>query len=163
MGYLGPAVVHKGIELLLLTCDQLWSEGKRNFKLHMYVEDNIERDYIINHGPYEYDNLPVVMKQINLLVVPSLCYETFGFTVLEAHSYGVPAIVSELVGAKDLIVTRKNGDCFKPNVESLKKCLSDILEEPKIIEKYSKWIYENEKIKTMQEHTKDIIDLYTSL
>lgn len=38
-----------------------------------------------------------------MLVAPSIWYETFGYTVLEALSYGVPVIVSEHVGAKDII------------------------------------------------------------
>lgn len=38
------------------------------------------------------------------MVTPSIWFETFGFTVLEALSYGVPVVISGTVGAKDILV-----------------------------------------------------------
>lgn len=38
------------------------------------------------------------------MIAPSIWYETFGYTVLEALSYGVPVIITENVGAKDILV-----------------------------------------------------------
>jgi glycosyltransferase involved in cell wall biosynthesis len=43
------------------------------------------------------------MERTDVLVAPSICFETFGFTVLEALSFGVPVIVSDCVGAKEII------------------------------------------------------------
>ena len=40
---------------------------------------------------------------MDVLIVPSIWKETFGFVVLEALSYGVPVIVSDNVGAKDIV------------------------------------------------------------
>ena len=42
---------------------------------------------------------------MDMLIVPSLCYETFGLVVLEALSFGVPVMVSATVGAKDIVKT----------------------------------------------------------
>lgn len=38
------------------------------------------------------------------MIAPSVWFETFGYTVLEALSYGVPVIVTKNVGAKDIVV-----------------------------------------------------------
>ena len=38
-----------------------------------------------------------------MLVAPSVWHETFGFTVLEALSYGIPVVISGTVGAKDIL------------------------------------------------------------
>lgn len=53
------------------------------------------------------------MKNIDLVVVPSQYYETFGFNTLEALSFGKPVIVTENVGAKDLVLNGKNGFILK--------------------------------------------------
>ena len=39
-----------------------------------------------------------------MLIAPSVWYETFGYTVLEALSFGVPVIITKNVGAKDILV-----------------------------------------------------------
>ena len=163
IGYLGPAVMHKGIKLLLTACDELWENGIDRFQLHLYTTDLIERNYVFNHGPYEYVDLSKVMTQFDVLIVPSIWNETFGFTILEAHSYGVPAIVSERVGAKDLIIDGKNGLIFQPETGILREIIHRLIKKPEIIEEYSRWIYEHERIKTMQEHAYELIELYENL
>lgn len=70
----------------------------------------MERSYIKKHGDrYDYSQLEKIMDESDILVAPSVCYETFGFTVLEALSYGVPVVVSDSVGARDLVQDKKNG------------------------------------------------------
>ena len=43
------------------------------------------------------------MNETDIVVVPSICKETFGFVVKEAISYGVPCIITKNVGAKDWV------------------------------------------------------------
>ena len=59
--------------------------------------------YIRVHGRYSYTELEKIFNETDVLVAPSIWYETFGFTVLEALSYGVPVIISGNVGAKDIL------------------------------------------------------------
>ena len=60
--------------------------------------------YVKVHGRYTYKDLKTIFKETDVLIAPSIWYETFGFTVLEALSYGVPVIISGTVGAKDILV-----------------------------------------------------------
>ena len=60
--------------------------------------------YIKVHDRYSYTELERIFDETDVLVAPSIWYETFGFTVLEALSYGVPVIISGNVGAKDILV-----------------------------------------------------------
>lgn len=53
-------------------------------------------------------DLPVLYSAADLLLLPSL-YETFGVVVLESLVLGTPVIISENVGAKDLIKEGING------------------------------------------------------
>jgi glycosyltransferase involved in cell wall biosynthesis len=51
------------------------------------------------------------MRESSVLVLPSL-EEGFGLVVAQALSCGTPCIVSEAVGAKDLLKNRENGSVF---------------------------------------------------
>jgi len=102
--YLGPAKPFKGFQFLLQVLDELWEQGVQNFELHIYAATGEERPYITHRQDgYPYSQQEEIFDDTDLLVAPSLWYETFGFTVLEALSYGVPVLVSENVGAKDLL------------------------------------------------------------
>ena len=91
-------------KFLIGVLDQIWDEGSQNFELHLYSETSVSRPYITHkQNGYPYSQLEEIFDATDLLVVPSQWYETFGFTVLEALSYGVPILVGDKVGAQDLI------------------------------------------------------------
>ena len=48
-------------------------------------------------------DLEAVFAETDLLVVPSICPETFGYVALEALSCGVPVLLSGNVGARDIL------------------------------------------------------------
>lgn len=107
--YLGPATAVKGFDWLIETLDNV-SLSNNNFLLNIYTYAPLERSYLIKHGDrYDYSQLEKIMDESDILVAPSMWYETFGFTVLEALSYGVPVLVSDSVGAKDLVQDKING------------------------------------------------------
>ena len=159
-GYLGPLTTHKGYNLFKNACDALWQSGQCDFEAHIFVEINNPPPYMICHKPYKYKELPDVMEKFDILVTPSECNETFGFTVLEALSYGVPVIVSNKVGAKDLIVERKNGFVIKGIIQELKDCFQGLVDDSSIINDMNAYIVENFKVKTMPNHAKELEMLY---
>ena len=136
---------------------------KDKFKLHIFAEYTEEVEYIVKHKPYKYSQLEEVMNSIDILIVPSLWNETFGFTVLEALSYGVPVIVSENVGAKDLLDKYKSGIIYD-NIDELEKELRKILLNPKeILSKINQYIVSNVEIKDINKHNEEIMNLYKNI
>ena len=118
--YLGPAKAFKGFYYLLEVLDDLWEQGVRSFELHIYTATNEQRPYISHQQEgYPYSQLEDIFDNTDMLVVPSLWYETFGFTVLEALSYGVPVLVSDNVGAKDIIQHGKTGFVFREYLDAV--------------------------------------------
>lgn len=101
--YLGPMGEAKGFFLLKTALDELWGK-QQNFYLDVHFTPLEMSPYIKVHGRYSYVELEKIFDKTDVLVAPSICYETFGFTVLEALSYGVPVIISGNVGAKDILV-----------------------------------------------------------
>lgn len=103
---LAPAKPYKGFELLKEALDELWEMGEHDFELKVYSPVLKSSPYMkIFENGFKEEQLQDIMKETDILVAPSIWYETFGFTVLEALSYGVPVIVSNHVGAKDIIST----------------------------------------------------------
>lgn len=100
---LAPAKPFKGWDILKKACDQLWNEGEK-IELRVYSPVHDPEPYmVIKEDGFSYVELEKMMREADMLVAPSIWYETFGFTVLEALSYGVPVIVSNHVGAKDIV------------------------------------------------------------
>lgn len=160
--YLGPITTHKGYYFLRKVLDEIYESGITNFKLHVYVMFEHDCPYLINHEPYKYEDLGKVMDSTDMLIVPSMWYETFGFTVLEALSYGVPVIVSENVGAKDLVIDGENGNKLGNCKVKWKYCLLDFISNSNRIKTMNNYIVEYQKIISFEEHVNKIIDvLYT--
>lgn len=161
--YLGPVSVRKGFFDLKGVLDNLYNEGLTNFKLNIYSTIDDKIPYLSQNKPYSYNQLETIMNNTDVLIVPSIWSETFGFTVLEALSYGVPVIVSSNVGAKDLLDKYKSGIIYD-NIDELEKELRKILLNPKeILSKINQYIVSNVEIKDINKHNEEIMNLYKNI
>ncbi|MEK5204712.1 glycosyltransferase [Bacillus sp. FSL R10-2789] len=164
-GYLGPVDVYKGFYALKDTLDVLKENGYENWHLNVYgdfindPETYNPKNYTF-HGRYEYSQLKEMFNGIDLLIVPSIWKETFGFIGLEAQSYGVPIMLSEHVGFKDLIEDGETGFIYKANGNDFVNKLSLILDNPLILEKINENISKMKFPYIMEQHTHEIINLY---
>ena len=105
--------------------DELWNTGKKNFELKIFSPVKDPAPYmIVKENGFDQNELDQIFSETDVLTAPSVWYETFGFTVLEALSYGVPVIVSDHVGAKDIV---GNGGLVLEagNNKELKKALDE--------------------------------------
>ncbi len=160
-GYLGPASYRKGFFLFKEVLDSLQEEYKDRFELHLYSKNKFDCDYIIEHKPYDYSQMPQVMDNIDILVLPSICRETFGFTVLESLSYGVPIMISKNVGAQDIVENCKSGFIFEPNAKDMKIKIRQVLDGgTKLLQNMNDYIYNNQSIKTMDIHANEMREFY---
>ena len=100
--FLGAQSEAKGYYLLSEALDEIQKSGKK-FVLTVPFTPTEPRTYINSIGKFNSNQIKDIMERTDVLVAPSICFETFGFTVLEAMSYGVPVIVSDCVGAKEII------------------------------------------------------------
>ena len=164
IGYLGPRMDLKGYFVLRDALDLLEANYPRSFALHVFFRQGEgEREYLISHDPYRYEDLPVVMADLDLVVVPSTRYETFGFTALEAMSFGVPVVISDSAGAKDLITDGVNGIVCQSTPEDLAESIGSIIASPNRIESMSKAICDSFKVPTIREHARALEQTYAQL
>jgi len=154
LSYLGAIAHSKGFFSLKSALDKLYNEGFTNFELNIYSYIDEESPYINVHRPYKYCELKNVMNNTDLLIVPS--FESFGFTVLEGLSYGCPVLVTQNVGAKDLIKNEVTGFICNYTYEDIKCTLKKILLNPERLSDVNKNIVEDMHIKAIKEHALDI-------
>ncbi|MEM4312973.1 MAG: glycosyltransferase family 4 protein [Thermoplasmata archaeon] len=61
-----------------------------------------------------------ILRGARFLVMPSICYETFGLTIIEAFSNSKPVIASRLGAMADIVKDGKTGLLFEPgNAEDM--------------------------------------------
>ncbi|MFB5267901.1 glycosyltransferase [Paenibacillus enshidis] len=165
VSYLGPVDQYKGFYMLLHALEQL--KDRDDWKLRVYgdVEPTgiqYDADKVHFFGKYQHHQLNEIFKETDLLIIPSIWKETFGFIGLEALSHGVPALVTDCVGFKDLIQDGVTGMVCKPNSEDLAKHLTSVLDHRETLVQMNRNIVSSDFNFSMSWHTTAIIDLYKS-
>lgn len=129
IGYFGEETKEKGFFWLLNILDNF----QRDFSLHVFGKDNyVHRSYLKYGGTYKYFELSEIYKNIDVVIVPSLWYETFGFVAVEALCHDVPVICSDKVGSKDFV----NPQWIYSSKDELIKLLNKIAENKSCLNNY---------------------------
>ena len=159
--YLASLNSEKGFYLIKDVLDDLWNNGNKSFSLKLFHHIKDAPEYIQEHPKaFNYSELENIFSETDILLAPSLWYETFGYTVLEALSYGVPVIVSDNVGAKDivencgLIVRAGDRESLKNAILSLNACK---------IEELKQNIFSSKKIKLWDNFAKEMNSIYNRI
>ena len=126
LGFVGSAAPYKGLPMLLEQLEQLPPQ----WELTVYGLSSLPKPQagVRAGGRFRASDLERVYGEMDLLVVPSLCRETFSLTALEALSFGTPVLVTDTVGARDLIA-RVDPTFVCPTPEALRKKLERLLED----------------------------------
>ncbi len=158
---LAPAKKHKGYNLLKETMDMMWNEGNHSFVLNLFGEVANKSEYMnIHEGSYEYKELKDIFDKSDVVILPSVWYETFGFTALEALSFGVPVVVTDRVGAKDIVGDNFGTTVFDVSVKGMYDILSNIDAEKLAL--WNKNIVSDFVVKTMKDFAVEIEKMYVN-
>lgn len=105
IGYYGGHTISKGFDILNKALDIV--EAKKNIKIttEFYGGGYINKDTQFRHyhERLEGRKLNISFQNIDIVIVPSQWYETFGFLVVESLAKKIPVIVSDIVGSKNLV------------------------------------------------------------
>lgn len=104
IGYFGGQKEYKGYGSMIAASRRLHDIGL-DFELRLYGDDYEDSDCneAISCGRVPPEEMADILSGLDLVVVPSLYHETFGFVVLEALCAGVRVICSNVVGACELL------------------------------------------------------------
>lgn len=161
IGFIGRGA-YKGFELLKETLQSLFEEGLQDFECHVYFNPKEKLpSYIMSHKPYKEDEMEQIYNEIDILVLPSIWKETYGLVVLEAISCGVPVIVSQNVGAKELLAGYDGmGMIVKPTKEALYEALKNVYCNRDLLKRMNINICNCDIRLDYEEHVHDMIDMY---
>ncbi len=145
--YTGVVTRFKGVDLLInsfmgVISDniilKIYGNCLWDLKMNKILNDATQKDNMIFiMGKYEHSDLPRIMNDSDIVVVPSTTLESYGLVVIESLAYGVPVIASDIVGsAYEFIKDGENGFIFPVNKpEALKNIIEIISKKPSIINK----------------------------
>lgn len=161
IGFIGRGE-YKGFGVLKEALDNLYLQGMRDIECHVYFNPKEKLPpYIISHRPFKENEAFGIYNNIDILVLPSIWKETFGMVVPEALSYGVPVIVSDNAGAKELLKENNTmGIIVKPTHEELQSVLSEIYCNRSILEKMNNAICGWKMEFDFDNHVNKITDFY---
>ncbi|MCF7917105.1 MAG: glycosyltransferase family 4 protein [Candidatus Omnitrophica bacterium] len=136
---------YKGQRVVIQAAEYLKSEGF-GLKVRFYGSDfrkfTVEIEEMIKNSLYpEIFSLPGfcpvdrIMDEADLVVVPSLVYESFGYTAAEAMAYGVPVIASDVGGLPE-VIENAGVICKAGNVERWASAIKNILTNNKLRQVY---------------------------
>ena len=101
--------------------------------------------------------LEEVYGNTDLVVVPSIWDETFSFVTLEALSFGTPVLVSNHVGAKDIVCQYAPRFVYQTE-KDLEVLLLSLIKDRMYLRDYHQQIMSQTWHYSMREHARDIID-----
>ena len=121
--FIGRLGVEKGCHVLL----EAWrrwgidaphleviGDGPERLKLESFVGETGLNKKVNFRGQVSLEEVNESLRKAWLLVVPSLCYESFGMVILEAFALGVPVIASKIGSLPCLVDEGITGELFDP-------------------------------------------------
>ena len=136
-GFLGRLSTAKGLDLLLDAVHHLPSD--RSWRLDIAgrgtpaEEARFKARRLAPHVRFLGFVKPATfLREIDVLVVPSLWYEPLPRTIYEAYAHGVPVLTSDRGGSPEIVDEGKTGTVFAAaqGAPALSASMSDVLQNP---------------------------------
>ena len=166
LGFIGSEAPFKGLPMLKDVIGMLNQEGfSDRIELHVYGGRTGQDELLPNvifKGRFTSAMMEQVFDDMDLLVVPSIWYETFSLVALEALSFGTCVIVSDRVGAKD-IVSQYDSRFVVSSREELHDMLASLLDDRSFFSKFNMRLVNSEWPYSIENHCKDIISFYKTI
>ncbi|WP_114751341.1 glycosyltransferase family 4 protein [Pleomorphovibrio marinus] len=128
--FIGRLSEEKGVDVMLDAFSKMDKEliivgsGPKDKKTR---DISLAKDNINFVGNKPHDEVIGLLKNAKALIFPSIWYETFGMTVIEAFSCATPVIASKIGSMNELINPGVNGLFFEPgNCDSLMDAICEL-------------------------------------
>jgi len=174
IGYIGSVIPTKGVHVLVdafagidparATLD-IYGEIPSFHGDTSYVRD-MERkveahEGIRIHGRYENRDLPDILAKIDVLVVPSIWYETFSITIREGFLAGIPVVASRLGAMGEAFEDGVSGLYFRAgDADDLREKLRSLIDDPDLRRRL---VEAPKRVKSIGDNAREIADIYAGL
>lgn len=140
IGFIGQIAPHKGTDLLLKTFQRL---PKGSAELHIYGPADQDPAYMESlktladgyavsfKGTFPSARMAEIMREMDVLVIPSRWYENSPLVLLNALATHTPVVVSDVAGMTEFLEPGANGFAFeRGNVDALEQRLTELIRHP---------------------------------
>lgn len=162
MGFIGSDEPFKGLPLLIEALEEIGMEDKWELSVWGGKVGKHPSLPIQYKGKYSAQTIENVYEAMDVLIVPSVWKETFSLVTLEALSYGVPVIVSDNVGAQDIVKQYDERFVYHER-KDLEIILKAIIEDKSILRDFNRQICELPWSHDMLSHAEEIVNRIYSL
>lgn len=129
--YACHALIKQGLMLKLV----LVGGGPEEEKIRQLASDLKINDKVCFAG--QLDDVRIALMAMDIFVLTSRAVETFSNAALEAMSMGLPAVLSNIGGAEEMVEHGVNGYVYPPgNIEELSVCINKLTDN-NVLEKLS--------------------------
>jgi glycosyltransferase involved in cell wall biosynthesis len=148
-GYIGTVQYHKGVHVMVEGFNksasqnarlQVWGgcfneiEYLKNLKAKVREDSRIEF-----RGSYNFNEIGVILRDLDVVIVPSIWYENAPLTITTSLAYGIPVITSDIGGMKEMIKDGRNGLTFETgNSDDLAAKIDAIAAHPESLEVFKR-------------------------
>lgn len=159
LGFVGSKAPYKGLPMLKRVIARINTEGLED-SIHLSVyggRTGIDEELknVEYKGRFTSNQMESVYDSMDLLVVPSIWCETFSLTTIEALQFGVPVLVSNKVGAKDIVKQYSPQFVFETE-DDLYLILKRLVENRSELERYNRNVVIALWPWSMKKHAKDL-------
>jgi glycosyltransferase involved in cell wall biosynthesis len=172
VGFVGTLAPHKGCDTLMQAFKMLPPE--LDVALSIYGDPDRYPSFVEElrklaagdprisfPGAFHQNDLPDVMLELDVLVVPSRWYENAPGVIFEAFAARIPVVATNLKGMSEFVRHAQNGLLFElEDPRDLSRQLRRLREEPGLLESLRAGIT---PVKTIAEYASEMEELYASL
>jgi glycosyltransferase involved in cell wall biosynthesis len=135
-----------------------YSEEMEKLTKDLCIDDNIK----FTDGWLDRETMKCAFFSSDVCVVPSVCFDSFPTTNLEAMASGKPVVGTCFGGTPEIVIDNQTGHIVDPsNVQELSKKIIDLLKNPQKAKQFGEAGYERvKKYFSLQEQADKIIENY---
>ncbi len=171
-GYAGTLIYHKGVQVLLSafsgienrnTALKIYGSGQFDFTQQLKEISNGD-PRVIFEGAFASEKLGDVLSQIDVLITPSICYETYSFILHEAFASNVPVIASNLGVMGEEVIDGYNGFSFKTgDADDLRDKMELMIKDPDSLNRMKENINSKIIVPTIEQEAYQYFEIYNRM
>jgi len=158
-GFIGTVAAHKGMDVLLEAFAKIDGACLSVYgaAAHAYACRTNEGK-VRFMGEISHSQKAEAFDRMDVLIVPSICVESFSLATQEAFLFGVPVIASNIGGMTELVEHGRNGLLFRVgDAEDLRSKVEHLARNPIEVRRLAANV---PRVKSSDEHAAEIESLY---
>jgi len=139
--YIGGLAWHKGVHVIVDAFHdvkgdaELWIVGDASadpgYGQHLHTLATPKVRFL---GRLPHDEIWRILSEVDVVVVPSLCYESFSLVVREAFAAGLPVVASDFGALAEAVKDGVDGLCVHPgDVAAWRAALQQFVDDPELL------------------------------